>query len=274
VQSLGTVLDELEQMAWARSDELPQDAFILRGLWGVDYRSLPNEHERFMTYSFMMAQTIFQGCCYADFGAVELNADSDALLGRDVRTLRGLGHVQRIAILDAVYGSLIDEPDKVISLSGLPAGKVVRRAEVIVAEVARELERKAGLKVVNVGVLGNFIYEMRRHGIDVAASDLDSGLVGSYVHGVLVEDGTRSAELVAGSDVALVCGETLATDTLDDILAAARSSGTSVVLFAVSGCHFAREYCQTFGIDVAISEPQPQYLFQGESTIGIYRRRR
>jgi hypothetical protein len=266
------ILDYLSQTALERSELFPDEEFMLRGLWRMDYLSQPNAQERIMKYSFLMAQTRHQGCCYADFGSVDADAIAGIPLGRDARSLPTGNVAERIAVLDAVYGTLCGKADEAHVLAGTPGEKASRRAELVTAEVLRELAGRKGRRVANIGVMGNFIHHLRRHSVDVTASDLDPELVGDYVDGVHVIHGSRSLELVAESDVALVCGETLATETLDDIIRTAHDSDTALVIFAVSGCHFAEEYVRTFGVDVVISEPQPQYLFQGISQIEVYRR--
>ncbi|MFD7498957.1 hypothetical protein ACFV8T_42915 [Streptomyces sp. NPDC059832] len=60
--------------------------------------------------------------------------------------------------------------------------------------------------------------------------------------------------------------------TLEELIEAAAEHDTRLVIFAVTGCHFAEEYCRTFGVDTVVAEPQPQYLFQGPSTLEICRK--
>jgi uncharacterized protein (DUF4213/DUF364 family) len=126
---------------------------------------------------------------------------------------------------------------------------------------------------VNVGVVGDFLEELRRlKEARVTASDFYQGIVGHRPAGVFVEHGSRTLELVAEADVAVVTGMTLANGTLEDIIATARSSGTRIVVFAETGAHFGSEYCR-MGIDVTISEPLPFYLSgPGRSTLKIFRR--
>lgn len=266
------ILDFLSQTALERSQIFPDEEFILRGLWRVDYRSQPNAEERIMKYSFLMAQTTHQGCCYADFGSVKAASISDSLVGCDARTMPASDITERIALLDAVFGTLCGRSAESRILAGKPSEKASQRAELVTAEVLRELDRCNNRRVANIGVMGNFIHHLRRHAVELTASDLDPELVGEYIHGVNVVHGSKSLELVADSDVALVCGEALATQTLDDIIRTAHASHTALVIFAVSGCHFAEEYVRTFGVNVVISEPQPQYLFEGISRIEVYRK--
>ena len=269
---MGLILDTLQDVALARSTSFPDEEFQLKGMWRVDYGCRLGPIERFMKYSFLMAQTIHQGCCYADFGSVSL-ADVDLMLGRDCRSLLTADLTTRIALLDAIYASLCSAavPARSIEFQGTPGQKASRRAEIVTAEVMRQLELKRGHRVVNVGVIGNFIHQLRQCDVEVSATDLDPAIIGRRIAGVEVNDGNSSLGFVAESDVALVCAETLTTDTLEDIIEVAHAHRTALIIFAVTGCNFAEEYVRAFGVDAVISEPQPQYLFQGKSIIKIYR---
>lgn len=269
---MDSTLDDLRAIVAERGRSVPDDDFAIRSLWRVDHRSQPTPYERFMVYSFVMAQTVRQGCSYADFGSVRIGPWTDALIGRDAREVRGLSVEEDIAILDAAFGALPRQPDETHVIDGLPTGKALRRAELIVAETMRLLTRGGGRRVAQVGVMGNLIHYLRGADIELTASDFDPDLIANGILGVPVVSGDESPRLVAESDVALVCGETLASQTLGELVSVAHEHGTKLVVFAVTGCHFAQEYCRTFGIDTVVSEPQPQYLFQGSSTLEIYRR--
>jgi hypothetical protein len=268
-----TIMDTLRSIVADRSRDLPDDDFRLRALWGVDYRAQPTPFERFMVYSFVMAQTVRQGCCYADFGTVSIDTDSDALIGRDAREAVGRTVEENIAVLDAAFGVLPRSPRRRLVIDGRPVEKAMARAEVVVGETLRQLRRAGnGKRVAQIGVMGNLIHLLQQEDVTLAASDFDRELIDHGILGLPVEPGDRSEELVADADVALVCGETLASETLESLVAAAQDNGTRLVVFAVSGCHFAEEYVRTFGIDAVISEPQPQYLFQGPSALEVFRR--
>lgn len=270
---MNSILEQLQENALERTRSLPDADFLLRGLWRVDYRCRPNDRERLMAYGFIIAQTAHQGCCYTEFGMAPIEDVSEPYIGVDARTMPYRNLFQRIAVLDAIYGSLRGPADLSLTVTGTPAEKSVRRATLVVNEVLRELEGIGGRVVANIGVIGNFIYMLRAQGINVKASDFDERLIGKQLNGITIASGTNTLNFVADSDVALVCSETLASETLDEIIKVAADNHTKLVIFAVSGCHFAEEYVRSFGLDVVVSEPQPQYLFQGTSHIRIYRRR-
>jgi hypothetical protein len=125
--------------------------------------------------------------------------------------------------------------------------------------------------VVNVGAVASIIAELQSWGHAVTATDLDPSLVGKQICGIEVISGVRTAEVVAESDVAVVTGMTVSNGTIDNIIEAARGSGTQIIMFAESGASFAGVYLSQ-GIDCVISERFPFYIFQGASEIGIHRR--
>ncbi|MEO0078083.1 MAG: DUF364 domain-containing protein [candidate division WOR-3 bacterium] len=248
----------------------PGADYLIRGLWKVELAFRPNPAERTFQYTFWLAMNKGQGCCYCT-GDDERGRE---LVGQDARDIVKDKTCISIAVLDALYGSLPRQPAVVHRLSGTPIEKTAHRTGVIMAEAIRlaELSGKACPRVVNVGVVGNVIRELKGRGYEVLATDLERDLVGSTVHGVLVEDGTRTFDYVRDSDLAIVTGMTIATDSLELIVEEARRAGTRLLLFAETGANFGAEYCQTIGIDTVVSEPFPFYIFQGMSTIEVFRR--
>ncbi len=73
-----------------------------------------------MAYGFLIAQTAHQGCCYADFGATAIEEISESLIGLDARNIAYRTLFQRIALLDAIYGSLCGPGSLSLTLPGLP----------------------------------------------------------------------------------------------------------------------------------------------------------
>ena len=97
-----------------------------------------------MAYGFLIAQTAHQGCCYTDFGTTAIEDISESLIGKDARTIDYRNLFQRIAVLDAIYGSLCGPADLSLTVSGTPAEKAARRAAMVVAEVLANSRVAAG----------------------------------------------------------------------------------------------------------------------------------
>jgi uncharacterized UPF0146 family protein len=217
-----------------------------------------------------MAMTRGQGCCYCT-GDDQRGRE---LVGTDARELVGLQTCISIAALDSLFASIPRQPVAVHELRGTPIDKTAVRTRIIADEALRLLGHVCGRrpKVLNVGVVGNVIRDLSERGCEVQATDLEPEMIGREVHGVRVEDGYRTHQLVAQADLAIVTGMTIATDSLGLILEAARASGTKLLIFAETGANFGQEYCRTLGVDTVVSEPFPFYIFQGTSTIEVFRK--
>jgi hypothetical protein len=144
----------------------------------------------------------------------------------------------------------------------------------VVDEVLRHLSL-SGVddgSVVNVGVVGNVIKMLSARGVRMTATDGDPTLVGSEIGGVEVHDQDRTVELVEESDVAVMTGMVISTDSMEDILEAARRGGTKLVMFCETGANLCEEYVKA-GVDSAIAEYFPFYIFGGTTRIDVFRRK-
>lgn len=248
----------------------PDEDFLVRGIWKVELAFRPNPAERTFFYTFWLAMTRGQGCCYCT-GDDERGR---TLVGSDARELVREKTCISIAALDSLYASVPRRPAEVFELRGDAIQKTDARTGIIIAEAQRLLSGVSCRKprVVNVGVVGNVVRELRTRGYEVAASDMERDMVGSTVHGVKVEDGTKTFDLVGNCDLAIVTGMAIATDSLELIIQEAGKAGTKLLVFAETGANFGEEYCRTLGIDAVVAEPFPFYIFQGASTIEVFRR--
>ena len=253
-----------------RAAGFSDEDYLIRGVWKVELAFRPNPAERTFCYTFWLVMTRGQGCCYCT-GDDERGRE---LVGTDARELIRDRTCISIAALDSLYASVARAPAAVHDLSGTPVEKTLARTGIIVDEAARLLAGVTGRppRVVNVGVVGNVIRELGARGCAVTATDLERDTVGMVIHGVLVEDGTRTFDRVREADLAVVTGMTIATDSLGLIIDEAARAGTKLLVFAETGANFGEEYCRTLGVDTVVAEPFPFYIFQGPSRIEVYRR--
>lgn len=269
---MGGVYDILRDRAYERTAHLDDEAFLIKGLWKVDLAFKPNVNERIFKYSFLVAQTMGQGCCYCD---KDLDLDS-GLIGRDAREIIRTKDCYSIAILDSLFASIPRDVQQVHKLEGNSVEKAGRRAAIVVEEVNR-LAREAGkspreMRLLNAGVVGNIILGLKNEGYDVVATDLDENMVGHTMHGVRVEHGARTYSFLGEVDVAIITGMTLTTDSLTDIVDTAKRHDAKVLMFAETGANMGEEYTSdAIGVDICVSEPFPFYIFQGLTTIEVYR---
>lgn len=272
------ILETLKNKAEARSHLCPPEALILRGLWHTDYVLRLNERSTVFYLHYVLAQTLGQGCSHYD-PEMEEPGLSESLIGKNALEVVTGYRCADIAILDAVFASLNGPPAESHFLQGTNIEKADQRAEIVCNEALSILKRRRVRKhgdkmtVVNVGVVGNFLAILANHpALELRASDFYRGIVGSLVWGVRVEHGSKTLDLIADADLAIVTGMTLANNTLDAILDTALKAKTALVMFAETGAHFASEYCE-MGVDAVISEPFPFYLTcAGRTQVDIYRR--
>ncbi len=267
------ILNDLRDIAVRRSRDYDPEMFVIRGLWKTELLFKPNVNERTFAYTYILAQTTGQGCCYV-MNDPELD---ESLMGKNALEAEVDDLGVSIALLDAVYSAFDDKPSASYNLDGFSAEKTIARTAIVVDEVmelGKLIEKTKGpkLRAVNVGVVGNIIKELVAKGVDMRACDLDPTLIGREIHGVMVENGDRTLDEVATADIAVVTGMTLATQTLDDILKTAIRENTKVVMFNETAANMGEALCR-LGVDVAVSERFPFYIFQGRSVIDIFRKR-
>jgi hypothetical protein len=272
------IFEALKNKALARAHLCAPEAFVVRGLWRTDYVLRINERATLFHLHYVVAQTLGQGCSYYD-AEQENPGLSESLIGSNALEVQTGSRCIDIALLDAVFSFLKEPPVISHVLRGTNMEKADQRARIVCNEALSLLKRMPSYKhgkrmtVVNVGVVGNFLAILANHSnIKLRASDFYRGVVDRLVWGVRIEHGSKTLDLVAGADLAIVTGMTLANNTLDAILNTALKSKTALVIFAETGANFASEYCK-MGADIVISEPFPTYLTcAGRTEIGVYRR--
>lgn len=265
-------LETLTEIGIEKSKNLPDEAFRIRGLWRTDLLFRPNPAERAFSYTYLLVQTVGEGACYCD--RIPPLQEGFPLLNQDCREIHHDYRCFRVATLDAMFSAFEKHPDESMTITGNSAEKAVWRAGIVVDEIVRLLELSGADRgcVVNVGVIGNIIRMLRERGIQATATDGDPLLVGSRVQDVSVEGMERTVELVEECDVAAITGMIISTNTMEEIFAAARRGGTKLVMFCETGANLCEEYVR-LGVDTAIAEPFPFYIFSGTTRIDVYRKK-
>jgi Putative heavy-metal chelation len=274
----GGMLDGLRERALqaSRSGSLEPEASTVRGLWKTSYVVKLAPTSSLLHLDYVVVQTRSQGCCYFERRSRSAPQVQEDMIGQDVLATRFDGSAWDIAALDAVYADLCGPPEQTYAIEGTNVEKALCRAQVVCDAVLSLADQsfhgrdRAALRVLNVGVVGDFLAILGRAGVRLQASDFFEGIVGTHVHDVMVRNGSETLALVAEADIALVTGMTLANGTFDEILATAKRHGTRVVVFAQTGAHFATAY-REIGVEVVVSEPQPFYLSgPGPSELRVY----
>jgi len=268
------ILDDIRNSI-KNNKNLTEDNLIIRGLWSVDCLFKPNVNERTFNYKFLVAQTLGQGCAYS----LEREYDVkylESLMGKNYLDLDIKDTALEVAVLDAIYSTLQRKPDKQIKIDGTSVNKTVDRTNIIVEETLRlvdknNLKRKRPL-IVNVGVVGNFIKALLEADVDVMGADFDPEIVGKKLFGKAeIVHGDNTLEAIKISDVALITGMTLTTNTLNEIIDTAKEYNTKLVMFAETGSNLG-DFFVNCGVDCVVGEPFPFYIFQGTSTLNVFRK--
>jgi hypothetical protein len=253
--------------------EAPAASFPVVGLWPFGCFFQPTPDERKFVYRIIVAKTTGQGAAYHN-GAPPPEEEIAERLGEpfDISTAI-FGDPVDFALLDSVANSLARPAVREIELTGSSTTKAVRRASVIADEVDLLATRALGRKrrVCNVGVVSLLIRELSQRGYEVTATDMDPDLIGKSIGSTVVESGLLTPGRIAGADVAVVTGMTLANGTFPDILAAAKAGGTKLVMFCETGSGLAPLLIAE-GVSTVVAEPFPFYIFDGRTSIQVHRR--
>jgi hypothetical protein len=273
-------LEAAEQWALRQAAELPAERFRLTSFWHIDYfrHQVPGEIKR--RYTMRLAQADNYGVA---FGLVSPLRDTDhALLGEDSREIlerrRLSDDVDRTALIDLVMGQVAAAAKREIVLDRGLRDKYALRSRLFADEAEVVLERKGPNAIkagrphaLVIGATAGMVGALRERGFEVAATDMNPGVVGAELRGVTVRAAAENARLMQAADLAIITGMTLANRTLPALAEAAKAHNTSTMIWAITGRNFG-EYYLDHGVDCVISDPSPFLLLPGPTTIGIWRR--
>jgi hypothetical protein len=256
----------------------------VREFWKNQYILQLTDNESPFNLKYILIRTECQGSCYIEDFDENVNEE---ILGKNLLEFPVNSQGVMIAYIDSLFATIIRKPDDEYVLRGSNIDKASKRSEIVCTEALKLLDSKTPkngkrFTILNVGVVGGFLHKLTMNSeIEIIACDFYVRIVGTTIHGVKVENGTkenssvigeRTLEMIAESDLALVTGMTLATNTLDSIIEIARTNNTMLLIFAETGANFAEEYCK-IGVDVVVSEPYPFYMVGDDETkIKIYRK--
>lgn len=250
---------------------------LIRAAWKVEYAlgwryaetrepaDLPVLRE------FVLIECERTDACHQEIDAATI-LDHECI-GREALDLAGFPLAYRIAALDAAAGKLVPTSNHEAIIGGHGAARLAKRSDVIVSEVARIASRHTRRKNVTlVGALETVISGLQRvPGIHVTASDGNPAVIGRDYQDVVVRPAAETVRLIEESDIAVVTGMVIATETYDEVMAAARSARASLVMFAQTGANLVEPMLAS-GAEVVISEPYP-FCFTGvgETRLSVYR---
>ncbi|MHB1708850.1 MAG: Rossmann-like domain-containing protein [Thermoplasmataceae archaeon] len=258
------------------------DEISIKGIWEINLNFKPSKNERLFTYKVIVVQTTYgQGSCYASPN--ESFGIDRTIIGKTLSEVdmdNDSAFPLKVAILDSVYDTPRIKPDLEVEIRGDSTSKSRYRAEIIASEVSRiingkqarsELKSKVPV-ILNIGYVGTFYTILTKSfNPEYLVTDLEEELLSTKGQ-VDIFDGNRyNKEFLKKADVAIVTGMVISTRTLSEIIETARKNNTSVLVFAETGYNLA-PYYRDFGVDVSVSEPFPYYIFDGASTMRVFRK--
>ncbi len=267
------VLNDLrQQLALSTSTVGDTEKFALTAISKINTIFRPQHVDSCYADTIIVAQTTGSGCCYCYSDDPHI---PESILGTDARNIDSGNRYIDVAVLDAAFSSLLPAPDLYCRLEGNSSQKAEARSTFILSEIQRMLLDipDSHRSITMVGAVGNILSKLSKLDVQVFATDLDTSLIGVELGGVLVEDGAdKTLQRIEDSNIALITGMTLATNTLDNILQVARQRQTKLIMFAQTGGNFAGAYMK-MGIDCVITEEYPFYMFPGVTILRVFRRK-
>jgi hypothetical protein len=241
------------------------DPLIVRQLANVDLCVRPTPTERLFQCNIHLAYVLGQGCCYTSHPVTI----DPATVGRPASELGGAPLATRIAVLDSVYAGFNCVPTAEVKLVGSMEERSQRRAAFIVDRLCAQFSLRSGSRVAQIGVVAEFIKALQRKDVQVDAYDLDNDLIGQKIHNVVVRHGSEIERHILNTDVILITGMSLWTDTFASVVKLASASGVRVVMFAESAANLA-PHLLSCGASAVFSEPFPFYVFGGNAVVRYY----
>ena len=244
------------------------------GVWETKCLYNPIQNGRTFNCKFIIVQTREgQGCAYSN--TIEYNTDYLlSLVDKDCIDYNFDDKALEVAYYDSL-SKIIDYgfPKKKMILHGSSIEKLIKRSEIIVQEAERLIGRLDKKKVLNVGVVGNIIYQFLEKNCEVFGSDFDPAIIGSKLFDkTTIQHGKKTIDLIKKVDIAVVTGMTITTETLDEIINTCKQFNTKLIVFAETGANLGQYYVN-HGVDCFLSESFPFYIFNGDSYIDIISRK-
>lgn len=259
--SIETIIDRIREKS-------TKNERYVRGLWSVDCLFYPSGNGRIFDYKFLISQTVGQGCAYCvnKMGVEDLRK----FIGKDFFDIDIRDTALQVSLIDSIYGELYPMiPTKSLTHVGDSETKMHWRTNIIYDEVLKFIHGDRSKSIVNVGVVGDIIKFFSEQGYQIVGTDFDECIVNTQLFGSYIYSGQNTLDVVANSDVAIVTGMTITTETIDDIIECCKQNNTKLIIFAETGANLAQFYIE-MGVDSYISETFPFYIFNGTSRIDIY----
>lgn len=259
-------IKEIEQIIWERTNKSDR---IIRGIWSVDCFFNPSNNGRVFNYKFIVSQTKGQGCAYS----TNLEYQREYFyryIGRDFLEESIDDIAMKVSLLDSVFGLVLKPKNYEKKTINASSNEKLRwRTSIVLKEAKKLLGNLNGKRIVNVGVVGDFIKSFTETGALVIGTDFDESIIGKRIFGNIdIIHGSNTLNEIANSDLAIVTGMTITTQTIDEIIDCCQKNNVKLIVFAETGANLAGYYINK-GVDVFLAEHFPFYIFNGISVIDV-----
>ncbi len=217
-----------------------------------------------VTYTYLLAQLISgaQGACFIHLEDLNVS-DLDGIVGKQVLdVLPFVPDYIKVVLLDAFYYhiNMIEgiKPSKEYKFRGTASQKSFARANKLI----KLLGVTKGCKLAIIGLVANIARIALEKGAEVRIADLAEA--GTKVLNLAVE--YDAIPLVEWADIAIITGNTLKTNTLDQLLSIAAKHSTKVLIYAMTGHNIAPRYLN-YGAEIVVTEIFPYYSYANTTTI-------
>lgn len=258
------------------NNRLSNKSIPICGLWSLRCNFKPSILERKFNCKIIVAQTHGQGACYYEDKQISNKILND-LVGQNYEFDKIKNKVIDLSLLDSIASNFNYPYAANFLKNDNFANKSIWRAKIIVDEVkilAKKIKGKRKLKILNIGVVSLVLKQLNSENFIVEATDKDTTIINSVVDNkIRISDSIYNEELIKNSDIILITGMTLTTNSLDTIIDLCRKNNKILIIFAETGASFAPFYLYK-GVSSIISEPFPFYTFSGYTQINTYRKDR
>lgn len=252
------------------SNFFSESKYSVEALIAIYERAILYGDEHLYTDPYLIVQLSSgaQGACFLHLEDWN-TAEFDMIAGRPVLEIVSNTPIHiKVALLDALYHhiNIIEgiNPSAEYQFQGTGSEKSLLRAQKLI-ELAN-IER--GNKVAIVGLIVDILKMALEKGAQVKVADLAEA--GKRVCGLLIEQ--NAMPLVKWADTAIITGNTLKTNTLNQILKIARDNSVNVLVYSMTGHNISPRYLN-YGANIVTSESFPYYWYANtSSTMCIYRK--
>lgn len=247
----------------------------IKGIWNTELIFQPDISEIAFNCHFLIAQTYYQGCSFYQEDTIKLQHVS-SLIGQHYEVAKNMKLPIKIAVLDSIFafGRLLKKPSSHFEKDGMPSEKAFLRANIVCEEAcrlvpARNSHQKPIISVL--GVSGIIVHQLIKKGYNIIACDLNPNIIGTKIcNNVTVRNGLYEKEYIKESDLVIVTGMALETETMENVFKYAQKFNAKVIVYAQTGANIAPWYISC-GANTVICEHIPFYNFEGLSKISVYR---